>query len=109
MWNWYGQFYFLIFLAKIRSEDSISIPIHPGLIYFWIWLFGGTANQGGEEAESGEGKAVMSNLCLISHRWYDVEKFTVSGNSNLNFKFFTGTAKSFVLKRWKKNIEAKAN
>ena len=50
MWNWYGQFYFLIFLAKIRSEDSISIPIHPGLIYFWIWLFGGTANQGGEEA-----------------------------------------------------------
>ena len=47
--------------------------------------------------------ALMSNLYLISHQWYDVEKLTVPGSSNLNL-FFMGTAKSFVLKRWKKNV-----
>ena len=48
-------FYFLIFLVKIWSENSISIPKHPQIIYFWIWLFGGAAYQGGKEAEAGRG------------------------------------------------------
>ena len=43
-------FYFLIYLVKIWRENGISIAIRPRIIYFWIWLFGGTANQGGEEA-----------------------------------------------------------
>ena len=33
---------------KIWSKNSISIPMHPGIIYFWIWLSGGAAYQGGE-------------------------------------------------------------
>ena len=35
-------------------------------------------------SRGGEGDTMMRNLCLISHRWYDVEKLTVSGGSNLN-------------------------
>ena len=78
-----ANFYFLIFLVKIWNENNISIPIHPGNIYFWIWLFDGATYQGGEEAETGSG-ALMSSLCLISHRWCDVEKLTVPDSSNLN-------------------------
>ena len=47
--------------------------------------------------------ALISNLYLISHQWYHVEKLTVPGSSNLNL-FFMGIAKRFVLKRWKKNV-----
>ena len=36
-----------------KCENSISIPKHPQILYFWIWLFGGAAYQGGEEAEAG--------------------------------------------------------
>ena len=79
-----ATFYFLIFLLEILSENSISIPIHPEMIYFWIWLFGGAACQG--IGRGGEW-ALMSNLCLISHRWHDVEKLTVPGSSNLNLSF----------------------
>ena len=32
-------------------------------------------------------KKPMSNLCLISHRWYDMEKLTISGSNNLNLSF----------------------
>ena len=48
-----ADFYFLIFLVKIWSENSICIPMHPGIIYFRMWLFGGAAYQGEEEAEAG--------------------------------------------------------
>ena len=44
------------------------------------------AYQAGEEAEAGR-DAPKSNLCLISHRWYDVKKLTVRGSSNLNLHF----------------------
>ena len=47
-------FYLLTVLAKIWSENSTCILIHPGMIYLWIWLFGGTAYQGEEEAEAGK-------------------------------------------------------
>ena len=40
-------------------------------------------SQGGEEAEAGREEALMSNICLISHHWYDVEKLTVPGSSTL--------------------------
>ena len=56
---------------------------HPGIIYSWIWLFGGATYQGGKKEETGSG-ALMINLCLISPHWYGVEKLTVSGSSNLN-------------------------
>ena len=48
-------FSFLIYLIKAWSENSISIPIHPGIIYFWIWLFGGAAYEGGKREREGGG------------------------------------------------------
>ena len=93
-------FYFLIFLVKVWNENSISIPIYPGIIYFWIWLlFGGATYQGGEETEGGSG-ALMSNLCLISHLWYDVEKLTLPGSSNLNLSF-SGPQQKLMCKNMK--------
>ena len=47
-----ATFYFLIFLLNIWSGNSISIPVHPGIMYFWICLFSGAAYQKGEEAEA---------------------------------------------------------
>ena len=47
-----ATFYFLIFQLNIWSGNSISIQIHPGIIYFWICLFSGAAYQKGEEAEA---------------------------------------------------------
>ena len=41
------------------------------------------SSQGGEEAEVGREEALISNICLISHHWYDVEKLTVPGSSTL--------------------------
>ena len=35
-------------------------------------------SQGGEETEA---EALMNNICLISHHWYDVENLTVPGSS----------------------------
>ena len=81
-----GTFYILLFLVKVWCGNIISLPIHLGTIDFWISWFGGTAYQEGEEIEAGRG-TLISNLCLISHRWYDVEKLTVLGNSNLNLTF----------------------
>ena len=78
--------YLLIFIVKIWNENSISIPIHSGIIYFWIWLIGRSTYQGGEEAETDSG-ALMKKFYLISHRWYDVEKLSVPGSSNLNLSF----------------------
>ena len=43
----------------------------------------GKSSQGGEEAEVGMEEALVSNICLISHHWYDVEKLTVPGSSTL--------------------------
>ena len=73
-------------------------PIHPGIIYFWIWLFGWAAYQGAEEAEAGTERALISNLCLISHRWYGVDKLTVSGSSNLSY-VFQGHSKKVLCKK----------
>ena len=42
--------------------------------------------------------ALMSNHCLISHRWYNVEKLPVLA------VIVKDTAQSLVLKRWKKNL-----
>ena len=50
-------------------------------------------SQGGEEAGTGREEALMSNICLISHHWYDVEKLAIPGGSTLpeiallNFNF----------------------
>ena len=48
-------FYFVILLVTIWSENSISMPKHHQIIYFWIWLFGGAVYLGVEEAEAGRG------------------------------------------------------
>ena len=42
--------------------------------------------------------ALMRNLCLISYLWYDVEKLTVPGSSNLNSSF-KGHSKTFCVKK----------
>ena len=88
-------FIFLIFLVKIWNESNISIPIYFEISCLWLWLFGeATYYQGGEEAEVGN-EELISNLCLISHRWYDVEKLTVPGSSNLNLSF-SGAQQKFL-------------
>ena len=53
------------------------------LTYFEYDCLVGKSSQGGEEAEAGREEALMSNICLISHHWYDVEKLTVPGSSTL--------------------------
>ena len=89
-----ATFYFLIFLVKIWNENSISIPMHPGIIYFWIRLFGGATYQGVKKVEAGSG-ALMGNVCLKSHRWYDVEKLAIPSSSNLNLSF-SGAQQKFL-------------
>ena len=39
-------------MKKVWNENSISIPIHSGINYFCIWLFGGAKYQGGDKAEA---------------------------------------------------------
>ena len=53
------------------------------LPYFEYGCLVGKSSQGGEETEAGREEALMSNICLISHHWYDVEKLTVPGSSTL--------------------------
>ena len=55
--------------------------------------------SGRERSRGGEG-ALMSNL--VSHRWYDAERLTVPGSSNLNLSFSRTQKKSFV-KKMKEN------
>ena len=70
----------LQYLVKIWSENRISITMHSGISYFWMWLsgWGVGIKQGTRQGQ----EALMSNHCLISHCWYDVENLTVSGSSN---------------------------
>ena len=49
------------------------------ILYMAVWW----GSQGGKEAEARREEALMSNICLISHHWYDVEKLTVPGSSTL--------------------------
>ena len=44
----------------------------------------------------------MSNGCLISHLWYDVEKLTVPDSSNLNLRFSGAQEKVLSEKHQKK-------
>ena len=66
-----------------KNEKSISIPMILELPYFEYGCLVGKSSQGGEEAEAVREEALMSNICLISHHWYDVEKLTVPGSSTL--------------------------
>ena len=60
-------------------------------------MFGETAYQGGEEAEAGRGDT--DKYLSYKPPLYDVEKFTVSGSSNLNLAKRSGIAKRVVFKR----------
>ena len=40
-------------------------------------------SQGGKAAKANREEALMSNICLISHHLYDVEKLTVPGSITL--------------------------
>ena len=42
----------LWFLVKISNENSISILVHSGITYFWIWLFCVAKYQGRDEADT---------------------------------------------------------
>ena len=61
-------FYFLIFLVKPWSKNRISIPIHPRIINYWRWLFGGDAFQGWREAEAGR-EALMMRCGETCNTW----------------------------------------
>ena len=89
-------FYFLIFLVKIwRTAFPCQCILELSTFEYGCLI----------ELQIKEGmETLMSNFCLISHCCYIVEKLTVLDSSNLNLTFFRGTAKSFVLKRWKKNV-----
>ena len=43
----------------------------------------GKSSQGVEETEAGKEEALISNMCLINHHLYDVDKLTVPGSSTL--------------------------
>ena len=96
------NFSFLISLVKIWSERSISIPIHPGITYLNVAVCWGCIWRRGR-GRGGKG-ALMSNLCLISHRWYDAEKHTVPGSSNINLSFSRGQQKACVKKMKEKCV-----
>ena len=58
----------------------------------WNYLLLNIAVSWGCISRRGRGRggkrvALMSNLCLMSHHWYDVEKRTVPGSINLNLSF----------------------
>ena len=46
----------LSFLVKIWNENSISIPVHSGITYFWMFvptfIFGVAKYQEGDEVEA---------------------------------------------------------
>ena len=49
------------FIARIWGENSISIPIHSGITYFWIWLFGEPNIQEGTSQRQGTDKQPLSS------------------------------------------------
>ena len=75
---------------KLRFYSDISRNYL--LLNMDVW----SAYQGGEGAEG----ALMMNLYLISHSWYDVEKLTVPGSSNLNLSF-SGARQKVLCKKMK--------
>ena len=89
-YKWIFQ-YFLIFLVNIWSENSISVPKHPQIMYFEYGCLVGLHIK--EVKKQRRGRALMSNL--VSHRWYDMEKLTVPGSSNLNLTFSGAQKKTF--------------
>ena len=71
---------------KHRNEEKIwrqHFYTNASWNYFILNMAVWWGSQGGEEAEAGREEALMSNICLISHHWYDVEKLTVPGSSTL--------------------------
>ena len=70
---WYkidNAIHFLISSKSFKSENSISISIHSGIAYFWIWLFGGAKYEGGGKAEASgtDGQSLPDKLPLIRCR-----------------------------------------
>ena len=90
-------FFFSIFLVKIGSENSIFIPRHPQIIYFWIRLFFGATYQGGEEAKAGRGTDEQPGKppLIIYGETYSTWQW------QFKFKFFRGTKKKFFVKKLK--------
>ena len=88
-----ATFYFLIFLVRIWWENSISVPIRHGIIYFQnmtVW-WGYISRRGkGRDVEG----VIDDKPPLISHHWYVLEKRTVPSSSNLNLTF-SGHIKRF--------------
>ena len=68
------------FLVKIWSENSISVPVHSRITYFWIWLFGETKYKGGDAAEA---RGTDEQPLYDKPPLMLVEKLTVPGSNNL--------------------------
>ena len=86
-------FCFLTSLVKIWSEDSIliPIPIHP--VLFW-----GRGRSSSREVGTDEQPVFDKPPLIRCGETYSTWRLW------FKFKFFKGTSKSFVLKRWKKNV-----
>ena len=67
--------YFLI-CSKTAFPYRYILELH---IFEYGCLVGLNMKEGTRQRQ----EALMSNHCLINHRWYDVEKITVPGSSNL--------------------------
>ena len=98
-------FIFLIFLVKSWSENSISIPIGQGNIYFWIWLFGGAAylGQGQEEVRGRGGDTDEQTLSDKQPLIRCGETYNIC-QELFKFKFFRGTEKRFYITKMKENV-----
>ena len=94
-----STYYFSIVLVKIWShfypETSWKYLLLK-MVVSWGCISRRVRNKG----EEGQ---LMSNLCLTSRCWCDMEKIKVPSSSNLNVSF-SGAQQKFLLKRWKKNI-----
>ena len=74
-----------------------------GIIYISIWLFGGVTYEGGEERKTRRGvseEQPLSDKPPLIQRGENYHFLTVV----IKFNYFRDTAKSFVLKRWKKIV-----
>ena len=101
-WNWYPEFFFFNISSK-----NLKWKKHFNTDTFWNYvlecgrLLGLHMKEGKRQRQKG---ALMSNLCLIIHRWYDVEKLTVPGSSNINLSFSRGQQKACVKKMKEKCV-----
>ena len=62
MWNRWHHFFLLIFPVKNWGENSISLPIHPGITFEYDYPVGLRARKGrGRDGEGGSDEQPLSD------------------------------------------------